>query len=123
VHLVIATRADPPLSRLRVRGELVEIRAADLRFTPDEAAAYLNGTMGLDLTGADVAVWRDGRKAGSPRSSLPRLSLQGDPTPPRSSPNSPATTDTSLTTSPTRCSPANPRTSDPSCSERQSSID
>jgi ATP/maltotriose-dependent transcriptional regulator MalT len=58
VHLVIATRADPPLplSRLRVRGELVEIRAADLRFTPDEAAAYLNGTMGLDLTGADVAV-------------------------------------------------------------------
>jgi LuxR family maltose regulon positive regulatory protein len=81
VHLIIATRADPPLSRLRVRGELVEIRAADLRFTPDEAAAYLNGTMGLDLTGADVAVWMDGRKAGSPRSSLPRLSLQGRPDP------------------------------------------
>ena len=44
MHLVIATRADPPLplARLRARGELVEIRAADLRFTPDEAAAYLN---------------------------------------------------------------------------------
>ena len=57
VHIVIATRADPPLpvSRLRARGELVEIRAADLRFTPDEAAAYLNGTMGLDLAGGDVA--------------------------------------------------------------------
>ncbi|MDQ1668244.1 MAG: hypothetical protein QOE40_305 [Actinomycetota bacterium] len=42
LHLVIAGRADPalPLARLRVRGELVEIRAADLRFTPDEAAAY-----------------------------------------------------------------------------------
>ena len=44
VHLVISTRADPalPLARLRARGELVEIRAADLRFTPDEVAAYLN---------------------------------------------------------------------------------
>src|SRR5207248_8272818 len=40
LHLVIASRADPalPLARLRARGELVEIRAADLRFTPDEAA-------------------------------------------------------------------------------------
>jgi LuxR family maltose regulon positive regulatory protein len=35
-------------------GQLLEIRAADLRFTADEAAAYLNGTMGLDLTAADV---------------------------------------------------------------------
>jgi LuxR family transcriptional regulator, maltose regulon positive regulatory protein len=45
IHLVIAGRADPalPLARLRGRGELVEIRAADLRFTPEEAAAYLNG--------------------------------------------------------------------------------
>ena len=44
LHMVISTRADPPLplARLRARGELVEIRAADLRFTPDEAAAYLN---------------------------------------------------------------------------------
>ena len=57
VHIVIATRSDPPLplSRLRARGELAEIRAADLRFTPDEAAAYLNGTMGLELGRADVA--------------------------------------------------------------------
>ena len=52
LHLVIASRADPPLplARLRARGELVEIRAADLRFTPDEAATYLKDTMGLDLT-------------------------------------------------------------------------
>ena len=48
VHLVIATRADPPLplARLRARGELVEVRAADLRFTAEEAAAYLNGVDG-----------------------------------------------------------------------------
>ena len=52
VHLVLAGRADPPLplARLRGRGELVEIRAADLRFTADEAAEYLNEVMGLDLT-------------------------------------------------------------------------
>ncbi|MDF3053339.1 MAG: ATP-dependent transcriptional regulator, MalT-like, LuxR family, partial [Geminicoccaceae bacterium] len=57
VHLVIAGRADPvlPLARLRARGELVEIRAADLRFTADEAAAYLNGAMGLAVTARDIA--------------------------------------------------------------------
>ena len=56
LHLVIASRADPalPLARLRARGDLVEIRAADLRFTPDEAASYLNGAMGLRLTAEDV---------------------------------------------------------------------
>ena len=43
VRLVLATRADPPLplARLRARGQLVELRAADLRFTPAEAAAFL----------------------------------------------------------------------------------
>ena len=57
VHLVLLTRSDPPLplARLRARGELVEVRAADLRFTSDEAAAYLNGQMGFALAGADVA--------------------------------------------------------------------
>ncbi len=57
MRLVIASRADPalPLAKLRARGELVEIRAADLRFTPEEAAAYLNDVMGLALTAQDVA--------------------------------------------------------------------
>jgi LuxR family transcriptional regulator, maltose regulon positive regulatory protein len=57
LHVVIASRADPalPLARLRARGELVEARAAELRFTPDEAAAYLNEMMGLELTSQDVA--------------------------------------------------------------------
>ena len=58
VHVVISTRVDPdlPLARWRVRGELVEIRAADLRFTADEAAAYLNDVAGLGLAEEDVAV-------------------------------------------------------------------
>lgn len=56
VHIMITTRADPglPLARLRVRGDLVEIRSADLRFTADEAAAYLNDVMHLGLTAADA---------------------------------------------------------------------
>ncbi len=57
VTLAMTTRADPPLplSRLRARGELVEVRAADLRFTPEEAEAFLNEVMGLQLEPALVA--------------------------------------------------------------------
>jgi LuxR family maltose regulon positive regulatory protein len=57
VHVVISTRADPalPLARLRARGELVEIRAADLRFTLAEVTAYLNDVAGLDLRDDDLA--------------------------------------------------------------------
>lgn len=57
LRLVIGTRADPalPLSRLRAGGELVEIRATDLRFTRDEVASYLNDLHGFDLTTADLA--------------------------------------------------------------------
>lgn len=57
LHLAIATRADPPLpmARLRARGDLVEIRAADLRFTRAETAVYLDEGMNLTLRSADVA--------------------------------------------------------------------
>ncbi len=57
LHLVIASRTDPSLSlaRLRARNQLVEIRAADLRFTPEEAALFLNQVTGLGLTPQDVA--------------------------------------------------------------------
>jgi LuxR family maltose regulon positive regulatory protein len=57
MHLVIATRVDPPLplARWRSRGQLVEIRADDLRFTPDETAAFLNQVMGLNLSAQDIA--------------------------------------------------------------------
>jgi LuxR family transcriptional regulator, maltose regulon positive regulatory protein len=56
-HVVVATRSDPPLplARLRALGELVEIRAGDLRFTEDETRAYLNDSMGLDLASTEVA--------------------------------------------------------------------
>jgi LuxR family maltose regulon positive regulatory protein len=56
-HLVIATRSDPslPLSRLRARGQTVELRAAELRFTEPEAAQFLNGVMGLGLDAGSVA--------------------------------------------------------------------
>ena len=57
MHLVIATREDPhlPLARLRARGQLTELRAADLRFTPAEAAEFLNQVMGLNLSAEDIA--------------------------------------------------------------------
>ncbi|MBZ0302563.1 MAG: NACHT domain-containing protein, partial [Anaerolineae bacterium] len=56
MHLVITTREDPnlPLARLRARRQLTELRAADLRFTPDEAARFLHQVMGLDLSDKDI---------------------------------------------------------------------
>lgn len=56
VHVIMTTRADPqlPLARLRVRGELLEIRSDDLRFSSNEAVEYLNGTMALALSNEDV---------------------------------------------------------------------
>jgi LuxR family maltose regulon positive regulatory protein len=57
MHLVISSRADPPwpLARWRASGQLVELRTDDLRFTSEEAAAFLNEVMGLDLSTADIA--------------------------------------------------------------------
>ncbi|MHB1134088.1 MAG: LuxR C-terminal-related transcriptional regulator [Chloroflexota bacterium] len=57
LHLVVLTRADPPwpLARWRARGLLVELRASDLRFTPEEAEAYLREATGLTLSTSDVA--------------------------------------------------------------------
>ena len=56
MHLVIATREDPPLplSRLRARGQIVEIRQRDLQFTEEETAEFLRQTMGLDLSAGDI---------------------------------------------------------------------
>jgi LuxR family maltose regulon positive regulatory protein len=78
LHVVIASRADPalPLARLRARGELAEIRAADLRFTPDEAAAYLEA-MGLDLGASDVAALEARTEGWIAALQLAALSMQG----------------------------------------------
>jgi len=56
VHLVIASRIDPPLplARLRARGQIAEINAADLSFAREEAAAFLKDTMGLELSAEDI---------------------------------------------------------------------
>jgi LuxR family transcriptional regulator, maltose regulon positive regulatory protein len=56
-HLALLTRIDPslPLSRLRVRNQLVDIRADQLRFTRDEIAAFLNDMMGLKLSAEDLS--------------------------------------------------------------------
>ena len=79
VHLVIATRADPglPLARLRARGELIEIRAVDLRFTPDEASALLNGVMSLGLTARDIAALERRTEGWIAAIQLAGLSMQG----------------------------------------------
>jgi ATP/maltotriose-dependent transcriptional regulator MalT/DNA-binding SARP family transcriptional activator len=79
LHVVIASRADPalPLARWRVRGELVEIRAAELRFTAGEAAAYLNEMMGLQLTAGDVAALEGRTEGWIAALQLAALSMQG----------------------------------------------
>jgi LuxR family maltose regulon positive regulatory protein len=79
LHVVLATRADPPLAlaKLRADGRLAEVRAADLRFTAEESQAYLNGPMGLELTGADIMTL-DGRTEGWIAAlQLAALSMQG----------------------------------------------
>ena len=80
VHLVIATREDPalPLARLRARGQLTELRGADLRFTPDEAAAFLNQVMDLDLSTDEVARARR-QDRGLDRRSAARRDLAAGP--------------------------------------------
>jgi LuxR family maltose regulon positive regulatory protein len=78
-HLVVASRIDPrlPLPRLPARGELLEIRATDLRFTPDEAADYFNDVMALNLTAHDVARLDDRTEGWIAALQLAALSMQG----------------------------------------------
>ena len=79
MHLVIATREDPslPLARLRARGHLTELRAADLRFTLSEAAAFLNQVMGLKLSEQDVAALEARTEGWIAGLHLAALSMQG----------------------------------------------
>ncbi len=81
MHLVIATREDPqlPLARLRARGHLTEVRATDLRFTPAEAAAFLNQVMGLNLSAEDIAALERRTEGWIAGLQFAALSLQGQP--------------------------------------------
>ena len=79
MHLVIATREDPllSLSRLRVRGQLTEIRAADLRFTSSEAAEFINQVMELELSVEDIAALESRTEGWIAGLQLAAISMQG----------------------------------------------
>ena len=79
MHLVIATREDPPLplARLRVRGQLSELRAADLRFSLPEAGGFLNQAMGLSLSLDDIGALDARTEGWIAGLQLAALSIQG----------------------------------------------
>ncbi len=79
MHLVIATREDPyiPLSRLRAQGQLAELRASDLCFTPTETAGFLNNVMGLDLSAEDIAALDTRTEGWIAGLQLAAISMQG----------------------------------------------
>jgi LuxR family transcriptional regulator, maltose regulon positive regulatory protein len=78
VHLVIATRTDPPLplSKLRARAQVTEIKAADLCFTTDEAAALLKDVMGLSLSAEDIAALEEATEGWVAALQLAAISMQ-----------------------------------------------
>ncbi|HRE26761.1 MAG TPA: hypothetical protein PK954_09020, partial [Anaerolineales bacterium] len=79
LHLIIASRQDPalPLARLRARQQLIELRAADLRFTFAESAEFLNRAMHLNLSLNDVRALESRTEGWAAGLQLAALSLQG----------------------------------------------
>ncbi len=79
MHLVIATREDPqlPLARYRARGQLTELRAADLRFTPTEATDFLNQVVGLNLSAEDITELETRTEGWIAGLQLAAISMQG----------------------------------------------
>jgi LuxR family maltose regulon positive regulatory protein len=79
LHVLIATRADPPLplARLRARGQLAEIRATDLRFTAEEVTAFLSQMLGLELAADDIAALEARTEGWIAGLQLAALSMQG----------------------------------------------
>jgi LuxR family transcriptional regulator, maltose regulon positive regulatory protein len=96
-HVIIATREEPslPLARLRVQGQATEIRLHDLRFTREEAAAFLNQTMGLTLSAEAIDTLESRTEGWVAGLQMAALSLRGPSTPLR------AGRSTALTASPT----------------------
>lgn len=78
-HAIIVSRSDPPfpLARLRSRGELKEIRVADLRFDEAEAASFLNDVMNLELSPEDVHALEERTEGWIAGLQLSALSLKG----------------------------------------------
>jgi LuxR family maltose regulon positive regulatory protein len=78
-HLFVLSRTNPPLPlpKLRARDQATEIGAADLRFTVDEAAAFLNGVMKLDLSAEDVSVLEERTEGWAAALQLAALSMRG----------------------------------------------
>ncbi|MEM7133921.1 MAG: LuxR C-terminal-related transcriptional regulator [Chloroflexota bacterium] len=83
MHLVITTREDPnlPLARLRVRHQLTEVRAADLRFTIDEVKAFLKDVMDIDLLDADIDALETRTEGWAAGLQMAALSIQGNADP------------------------------------------
>ena len=81
LHVVVSSRSDPPLplARLRARGQLAELRAADLRFTLEEAALLLGEAAGPDLPGTAVAALVARTEGWAAGLQLAGLSLRGQP--------------------------------------------
>jgi LuxR family maltose regulon positive regulatory protein len=79
MHLMITSRSDPPLplARWRARRQLTEIRAADLRFTSEEAATFLNQVMGLNLSADEIAALETQTEGWIAGLQLAALSMQG----------------------------------------------
>ncbi|MCB0036091.1 MAG: hypothetical protein KDE51_18805 [Anaerolineales bacterium] len=79
MHLIIITREDPPLplARLRVRGQMTELRAADLRFTEAEAADFLNRAMGLSLSEEQISALEQRTEGWIAGLQLAALSMRG----------------------------------------------
>lgn len=79
MHLVITTREDPPLplARYRAKGQMTEIRATDLRFTPAEVAEFLNRAMGLPLSAEEITALESRTEGWITGLQLAALALQG----------------------------------------------
>jgi LuxR family maltose regulon positive regulatory protein len=79
MHLVLSSRADPPwpLSRMRALGEMAEIRANDLRFTPEEVTTFLNDVMGFDLSPADIKLLESRTEGWIAGLQMAAISMQG----------------------------------------------
>ena len=123
VQVVISTRADPPLpiARLRATGDLLEVRSADLAFTPDETEQVLNGILDLGLDPDAVAILHQRTEGWPAGIYLAYLSMRDSPERGTSSPPSGRRTATSSTTSGSRSSSRSSRRCSGSCSRPRSS--